>query len=190
MAGWLIPVKLHAQSWEFIREKDSIRIYTRTEPNSSLKSFKGEMTITSSMDKVKDRISNVKNFDWWDDDITEIRVLKFIPDSLIQYYIIYDVPWPLANRDLCVQAQISTDEKTGVRTIYSTPLPGVIPETDDMVRIKNYWQRWTIQPEGNGRIHLILEGFVDPGGNVPSWLYNMVITNTPWKVMSSLRDHL
>jgi hypothetical protein len=39
----------------------------------------------------------------------------------------------------------------------------------------------------NGVIRLILEGFVDPAGNVPTWLYNMVITETPLKIMRRVK---
>jgi hypothetical protein len=39
----------------------------------------------------------------------------------------------------------------------------------------------------NGVIRLTLEGFVDPAGNVPSWLYNMVIVETPLKVMRRVK---
>ncbi len=188
--GLLIAGGLRAQSWIFAKEKDSIRIFTRPEKNSNLKSFRGEMTVHSTMEKVNELIGNVKNFDWWDDDIQEIKVLKYIPDSLIQYYLIYDVPWPFTDRDLCVEAHISTDKITGIRTVYSVPLANVVPESPDMVRIKQYWQKWVIEPEENGKIYLILEGFVDPGGNIPGWLYNMVITETPLKIMKRLREHL
>ena len=190
IGGFGFTTGLRSQSWEFVKEKDSIRIYIRPEKDSDLKSFKGEMTVLSSMERVNSLIGNVKNFDWWDDDIRGIKVLKYIPDSLIQYYLIYDVPWPFSDRDLCVEAHINTDPVSGVRTVYSVPLQGVVPESPDLVRIKNYWQKWVITPEGDGKIYLVLEGFADPGGNVPSWLYNMVITNTPLKVMTRLRDHL
>ena len=66
---------LYSQSWNFIKEKDGIKIYTRKEANSSLKSFKGEAYLHTQMEKVTSLIGNVKNFDWWDDDITEIKVL-------------------------------------------------------------------------------------------------------------------
>jgi len=59
-----------------------------------------------------------------------------------------------------------------------------------MVRIKNYWQKWTIIPMEKGVIKLVLEGFVDPGGTVPAWLYNMVITDTPLKVMREVQKRV
>jgi hypothetical protein len=181
---------LYSQSWDFIKEKDGIKIYTRKEPNSSLKSFKGETYLHTKMENVTALIGNVKNFEWWDKDITEIKVLLNEKDKHVQYYLIYDVPWPITDRDLVVDAIITTDPVTGTRVVEARPLPNVVPEKPNLIRIKKYWQKWTIIPMEPGIVHVILEGFVDPGGNVPAWLYNMVITETPLKVIRSVQTHV
>ncbi|MCX6244819.1 MAG: START domain-containing protein [Bacteroidetes bacterium] len=178
---------LFAQAWNFIKEEDGVKLYTRKEDGSNLKSFKGIMDVTATMDKVTNLIGNVYNHNWWDENLREIKVLAYQKDKYFQYYLVYGVPWPFTDRDLCVEAQMTIDPVTGKRTIYATPLNNVIPEKHDVVRIKNYWQRWTVQPMENGVIRLTLEGFVDPGGNVPSWLYNMVIVDTPLKVMRRVK---
>jgi hypothetical protein len=137
-----------------VKEQEGIKLFTRKDDGSSLKSFKGVMDVTSTMDKVCDLLGNVENHDWWDENLREIKVLTYEKDKYFQYYLIYHVPWPFTDRDL---------------------------------RIKKYWQKWTIQPMENGVIHLTLEGFVDPAGNIPSWLYNMVIVETPLKVMRRVK---
>ena len=38
----LVP-RLWAQGWNFIKEKDGIKIYTRNQPNSQLKSLKAKL---------------------------------------------------------------------------------------------------------------------------------------------------
>ncbi|MCK9203378.1 MAG: START domain-containing protein [Bacteroidales bacterium] len=181
---------IYSQAWDFVKEKDGIKIYTRKEGNASLKQFKGVADIYAPMEKVCELVGNVKNTDWWDKNLEEINVLLYEKDKHIQYYLVYGVPWPLTDRDLCVDAKITTDPGTGVRIIYSTPLFNVVPERSDRVRIKEYWQRWTLQPVTSGCVHVILEGYVDPGGNVPDWLYNMVITDTPLKVIRGIKGRL
>jgi hypothetical protein len=176
------------QSWEFVKEKDGIKIYTRKEENSNVKSFKGESTFRAKIENVSFLLGNGKNFDWWDKDIREIKVLDFQENKFIRYYLIYDVPWPLSDRDLVVEALISTDPVTGERTVSAKPLLNVVPEKPDIVRIQRYSQKWTVRPLENGYVYVILEGTVDPGGNVPAWLINMVITETPLKVIRSLRE--
>lgn len=179
---------LRGQSWDFVKEVDGIKIFTRKELNSSLKSFRGEVTFKAKIDKVNLLVGNADNLDWWDKDISSVKVLAFEKDRFIRYYIVYKVAWPLSNRDLALDARISTDPVTGVRTVSAKPLLNAVPENPNLVRIKKYWQKWTVQPMDKGYVHITLEGFVDPTGNVPSWMFNMVVTETPLRALKALRD--
>jgi hypothetical protein len=179
-----------AQSWDFIKEKDGIKIYTRKEAGSSVKSFRGVADIHAPVASAYNLIGNVKNVDWWDKNVREIKILAFEKDKHSQYYLVYDSPWPVADRDLCVDATITTDPVTGVRTVVSVPLPGVVPERPGLVRIKDYRQQWTITPTGKDSFHAVLEGRVNPGGSVPDWVYNMVITDTPLKIFRGIKQRL
>ena len=186
----IFSIQVSGQNWDFVKEKDGIRIYTRNEPNSPFKSFRGIMDVNTTMDKVSQFIGNPKNMAWWDSDLREIKVLDYENEKFIRYYLIYDVIWPFTDRDLCVEARISSEPSSGTRIVFARPIANVVPENPDLIRIKNYWQKWTVQPVGRGVLRFFLEGYVDPGGSVPSWLYNMVITETPIKVMSALRKRL
>ena len=181
---------LTAQSWDFIKEKEGIKIYTRKAAGSSLKSFKGVTDIHASVDKVFNLIGNVKNLDWWDKNLREIKVLYYEKEKRSQYYLVYNSPWPVTDRDLCVDATITTDPVTGTRTIYSVPLLNVVPENPAYVRIKDYWQSWALEPIGKDVVHVVLEGYVDPAGSVPDWISNMVITDTPLKIIRGIKERL
>ncbi len=181
---------VQAQNWDFIKEREGIRIFTRRDAGSSLKSFRGETDIRTSMEKVCNLIGNVKNVDWWDKNLREINVLTYEKDKHVQYYLVYGAPWPVTDRDLCVDATITTDPVKGLRTISSVPLFNVVPENPKYVRIKKYWQKWVMQDMRNGTIHVTLEGFVDPAGSVPNWIYNMVITETPLKIIRGIKERL
>ena len=179
-----------AQSWDFVKEKDGIKIYTRKDAGSSLKSFKGVTDIHASADQVFNLIGNVKNLDWWDKNLREIKVLYYEKEKRSQYYLVYDSPWPVTDRDLCVDATITTDPVTGVRVVRAGPLLNVVPENPAYVRIKDYWQTWVLTPVGPDMVHAVLEGHVDPGGSVPDWIYNMVITDTPLKIIRGIKQRL
>ncbi|MEI6889909.1 MAG: hypothetical protein ACOYM0_08205 [Bacteroidales bacterium] len=184
----LLGLNLPAQTWNYIKEKNGIKIYTRIPENSAFKCFKGETVFHASMQELGLYIGNVKNFNWWDKNIRELRVLDPGSASYIQYYFIYHVPWPLNDRDLCVEVFISTDTLNGKKVVYARPLPGVIPQRKGIVRITDYWQKWTLIPLGKDSVQAILEGFVDPGGSVPAWLYNLVIVETPLKVIEGIKQ--
>jgi len=183
----LINLSVSAQSWKFIKEKDGIKIYTKESEGSSFKSFRGETVYHSTMEELSKFIGNVENVDWWDKNVKEIKVLYFKPDEIIKYYLLYDVPWPLNDRDLCVEAKITVDPVTGEKVVSAKPLFDVVPEKEGVVRIRHYWQKWTLKPIGKNTVQAVLEGSVDPGGIVPSWLFNMVIVDTPLKVMRGIK---
>lgn len=179
-----------AQSWNFIKEKDGIKIYTRQETGTSLKAYKGITEIHATADNVFALIENVNNTDWWDKNLTQIKVLLYEKNKRAKYYLVYDLPWPVTDRDLCVDVTVTTDPSSGISRITAVPLPGVIPERSEMVRIRDYRQTWTVSPAGRESAHVVLEGFVDPAGNIPEWLSNMLIVDSPVKVMSEVKQRL
>ena len=177
-----------AQSWDFIKEKDGIKIFTRRDPRKSLKSYKGVTDVKASAEMVFAMIENVNNTDWWDKNLNQIKVLFYEKYKRAQYYLVYELPWPVTDRDLCVDVIVTADPGTGAYTITAVPLQGVIPEHAGINRIKEYRQTWTVTPVGKDLSHVELEGYVDPAGSIPDWLSNMLIVDSPLKVMGGVRQ--
>lgn len=177
-----------AQNWEFIKEKDGIKIYTGKETGKTLRSYKGVADINAPASQVFAMIEDVNNTDWWDKNLTQVKVLLYEKNKRAQYYLVYDLPWPVTDRDLCVDVTVTTNPLTGVSIIKAAPLTGVIPESDDMIRITAYWQTWTVTPVGKGVTHVELVGYVDPAGSIPEWVSNMIIVDSPVKVIGEVKD--
>ena len=130
--------ELSSQSWNFAREDDGIKIYTRVLKNSSLKSYKGEVIIHAPVKKVCAMFGNPGNIDWWGPDFKGIKVLAYEPDKYVRFYYIYGMPWPLANLYLEVNAFVKADSLTGEYSVSSAPLLNGIPDVPGLVRIKKY----------------------------------------------------
>ena len=184
----MLSCSMAEQSWDFIKEKEGIKIYTRMETGKILKSYRGVTDINAPAEKIFSLMEDIKNTDWWDKKLTEIKVLLYEKNKRAQYYLIYDLPWPVPDRDLCVDVTITTDQVTGERKTNAVALNGVIPEHKGMVRIKDYRQTWTLIPAGQEMTHVVLEGFVDPSGNIPQWIPNIMIIEVPIKAISGLRE--
>ena len=176
---------LGAQPWTLAKEKEGIKVYTRTDSNSSWKSFKGEVTFRASIEKVNALLGTQHIYDWWPNEITDVKVLGYVPDRSIQYYMVFKLPWPFKNRDIVSETTITTNQ--GVSTYVAIHLPNKVAEKPELIRIKDYHQTWTVRPEGKETVHVTLEGSINPGGDVPAWLFNMVITETPLKTIHALR---
>jgi len=186
----MLSASLAAQSWDFIKEKDGIKIYTRHEAGMDLKSYRGVTDINAPAEKIYALIENINDNDWWDKNLTQIKVLKYEKNKGRQYYMIYSSPWPVSDRDICVDVSISRDTVTGECIFKSVAASGVVPERDGIVRIKDFRQTWTITPAGKEMTHIILEGYIDPDGSIPDWISNMLVSNSPYKAIVGVRDHV
>ena len=181
---------LSGQTWKFVKENNGVQIYTRQEPGKSLKSFKGVADINESAEKVFTLIEDINHTEWWDKNLTQIKVLLYEKDKRAQYYLVYNMPPPFKNRDLSVKVEVTIDQATGESKIIAVPLSGVIPEHKDLVRIKNYRQVWTVKPIGKNKTHVELEFYVEPVDNLPEWLLNMVLINSPVNSIKGLKQCL
>ena len=186
----MVSCSMAAQSWDFIKEKDGIKIYTRVEAGKSLKSYRGVTDINAPAEKIFTLMEDINNTDWWDKKLTHIKVLLYEKNKRVQYYMVYNLPWPVTDRDLCVDVKITIDTVTGECKFNAVALNGVIPERSDMVRIKDYRQTWTIIPANKEMTHVVLEGFVDPAGTIPNWISNMLIIESPIKAITGLKERM
>ncbi len=181
---------LLAQPWEFKKESDGIKIYTRMEAGKPLKSYKGIADIQAQAEKVFALLEDANHTEWWDKNIHPIRVLLYEKNKRAQFYMMYDLPWPITDRDLCVEATVTIDPVTGVRQITSVPLPGCASENPEIIRIRDYRQTWTVTPAGKESCHVVLEGYLDPAGSIPDWISNMLIVDSPINVICTVREQM
>ncbi len=186
----VISCQLAAQTWDFVKEQNGIKIYTSIDAGKSLKSYRGVTDIKAPAEKVFALIEDVNNTDWWDKNLTQIKVLRYEKYKRAQYYLVYDLPWPVTDRDLCVDVSVTLNPGTGEGKITAGPLSGIVPEKQDMVRIRDYRQTWTITPVNKVLTHVVLEGFVDPAGNIPDWVINMLIIDSPLKVIGAVKTRM
>ena len=181
---------ISAQDWKLEKDVDGIKIYTRDEPGSNNKAFKGITEVQASVDEVCAILEDVEQCDEWDEDVKEIKVFEHEQGKMFRYYISYEVPWPFQDRDLCLESVFTTDPATGNRQLKTKSIPDALPVEEDMVRMINYWQCWTLIAKPNGITEIVMEGFADPAGSIPSWVANMAVTGSPLKMLQNIRKEL
>lgn len=180
-------VPLQAQSWEFAKEKEGIRIYTMKVKDKPLKAYKGIAEINAPAEKVFALIENVNNTDWWDKSLSQIKVLGYEKNRFARYHLIFDMPWPVSDRELFVDAEVTIDPVTGTRKITAMPLRVDTPSSKDMIRISEYRQTWTVKPVSSNLTQVTLEGYVNPGGSLPAWIINMFIVDAPMNSIGEVK---
>ena len=186
----LIDSELNAQSWNLVREQDGIQIFTRREEGRSLKSYRGVADIQAPAEKIFALLENVNDNKWWADKLIRVDVLLYEKNVRSRYYMEYGLPWPLSNRDLVVEETVSADPVKGIYTTMAVPVRGLVPEYSNKVRMPAYRQSWLITATGKGSAHVMLEGYADPAGNIPDWITNLAIVDTPAGIIKGVMKRL
>jgi hypothetical protein len=185
LAGSLV-----AQSWNFVKEQDGIKIFTRQEAGKSLKAYKGTAVIHAPAEKVFALIEDVHHTDWWDPSLTQIKVLAYEKNKLAKYYLVYDSPWPVENRDLYVDVTVTIDRVKNVFTVTAISVAGAMPDHEGLVRIRDYRQSWTVSSAGENSANVVLEGYLDPAGNIPDWISNMLVNQSPLNAILGVKQRM
>lgn len=186
----VLPCALPAQSWDFIKEKEGIKLYTRQEAGKTNKAFRGVTVINAPAEKIFDLLDDINNTDWWDKNLTLVNVLHYEKHKAARYYVVYDLPWPLIDRDLCVDVTVTYGKANAESRISVVSVNGVVPEKNNMVRIKDYRETWIVKSAGEGMANVVFEGIIDPAGKIPDWISNMLIVDSPFKSITGLRDRV
>lgn len=174
------------QEWKLEKQKDNISIYTR-KTTTNLKEFKAVTTYKTSLEKIKNELSNVQNMNTWYDMITKVEVLKQISKTEAIYKIYFDFPPITSDRYSIINGNLTFENNIlKVKTKY-VEFPHV--KEKDRVLITNIYSEWTIKKEGD---LLAVEhiGFMDPSGSIPQWLINSNVVDSPMRTIKNLKKRV
>ena len=188
----LLPIlSIQAQNgWKERKDEDGIKVYTKEVGDSDFDSFKAEMTVKTTVKDVVSLLQDVKNYSKIFPDLSESKVLKREGDTVQYQYTRTAAPWPVSDRDGIYKMIFHTNRNTGAVNTEAYAVPDMLPEKEDVVRIRKSRAYWRITPKANGMVQIEYEVHADPGGNIPSWLANEAAVNVPFDTFKNLKKEL
>jgi hypothetical protein len=185
----MVPLMVCSQTdWEKKRDRNGIVIYTRVSEDNPLKEYRAQAKINYPILDVYEFSIDLERRPEWVIRCMGMEILDTIEDGLIRYHTRYDVPWPLADRDLVVSADLSFDgEKARLLTV-STELD--YPLEEGMIRMKSYREDVRLEKLDPQRTLFRAEGFADPGGTLPPWIINMFLVDGIYDSVIATREAL
>ena len=177
-----------AINWELKKSENGIQVFLRNTKNSAVKSFKGVMTVDGRLSSIVAVLEDIDSYPRWLFSCKSAKTLQQRSDTAVVNYIVTDMPWPVADRDSIVGASRSQNKSSKLIEIKLLAEPKLIPEVAGKVRIETMQGRWLLRPAGPGKINVIYEMTVDPGGNVPKWIVNAMSVDLPFNTLSGIRE--
>jgi hypothetical protein len=176
--------------WELRTEKQGIKIYTRTFPDSKFKAIKVELQLQTSLSRLVAVLLDVNTATEWVYATKSATLLKQVSPSDLIYYSEIRLPWPLSNRDFIARLITKQDPETKVVTIDGPTITDYVPVKKDIVRVKRSEGKWIITPEGDGHLRVEYTLRTDPGGDIPAWLFNLFVTHGPVESFEKLQQQI
>lgn len=180
-------------NWVLAKEKNAIRVYTRTIPNSDYKEFKAEVKITANLNDVLTFIKQPELCpDWQYKCIHKLRLNK----SYI--YKLSNLPWPLNDRYTVMKSEEFFNSKTKVHTINLNNirrdlLPEIIkqqlPSEGNTVQMRTSDGYWRFDLNHAPEIYITHQMHGDPAGVIPAGLANLGVINAAFVSLDNLKMH-
>ncbi|MCB1189223.1 MAG: START domain-containing protein [Leptospiraceae bacterium] len=175
-------------SWEKSLEKNDVVVYTRSVSYSSVKEYKAIARVHASLSTVYAVFNDVPNYKNWMHLCKKSKIVKDI--SLNQKYIYLEIQpkGPTSPRDVVINANITQNPKDKELIIQIQSIKDILPEKNGIIRVPKLKGYYKLKPLKNKEVEITYQQFVDPGGNVPAFLFNTTITSEPYNTLNNLRQ--
>ncbi len=188
----LIPILLllfadRAAAWTVVKERNGIQVKTRKIADSPIAQSLATVTVESKLSPLVALILDTDNQYKWIDSVDQSKTLKRVSATQSYNYTLSKAPWPVSDRDAVVLTEASQDPVTYVVQIRSHATPDYLPEKKGLVRVKIVDSLWTLTPLPGGEVEISYLLHSDPGGDIPAWLINSMITDQPLRTLKNLR---
>lgn len=175
-------------------DKDSIKVYVYSHKNSDFGTFKAVTYINASLDSIL-AVMLDNNSCTWIHACDKSFLIEDISFSERYHYQILDIPFPFEDRDFIFHSIMQQNPSTKAITITSTATPDYCSDKQsaqckevkphDLVRVSKSTGTYKLEPDGKGTKITWIQ-HTDPAGNLPSWVVNQFLVDTPYRTLKKL----
>ena len=175
-----------SNEWQLIKNdrQRQIRTYAKLEDNKRIRSFRVEGILNSRMDTIARVLLDFPNYSKWYWEVMESRLLKQTSATDYHVYLVHRAPYGLPNRDVILRATLELQSRERNFVVVKVKAePDYLPLVPKLVRMPAEDMTIRFTPLPNHRVQIDVEGYIDPGGKVPSWDANLIQRNAPYTVI-------
>ncbi|NTW63440.1 MAG: cyclase [Chlorobiaceae bacterium] len=170
-------------------KNDWLKIFTCPVPSSDFLSFVGVATMDAPQHAVLALLYDIEVATQWVWKTREMKVLKELSEDegRIVYQLV-SAPWPVSDREIITLSQGYIDPETSEVFIKLECKPDYLPLNDKYVRVPQLEGAWNIIPLSENQCRVVFRLHIEPGGEIPAWLANIAVIDTPFHTMNNMRE--
>ena len=180
-----------SQDWEKELENEKITVFTKKGEEDNIKAYKAYSFINHPIDDIYKVYVDFDNYYKWFEELEQVKLLSSERNDSTDrflYYSVVEFPWLFENRDMFTELTITKSPDVKY-TLVSKPVKDSV-KYEDYVRLENFYQHTELIKENDNRTKIIMEGKYDAGGNVPAWLMNMFVVESPLNSVVNIENYL
>jgi hypothetical protein len=175
--------------WVLEKNKDGVKVYTRSIEGWSIKEFKGVVSIQATLAQVEAAIRDSPNRSKWMHNSYDTKDVRWVSNNEVYTYSAIDAPWPVSDRDNVLHWKYNRVSDKFIR-IDMKAAPNEIAQVSGVVRVTRLEGFWTLEDKGNGYIEVVQQVAAEPGGSIPAWLANSSVVDAPYNTLYNLKKHV
>ncbi|MEN6474029.1 MAG: START domain-containing protein [Syntrophaceae bacterium] len=193
LVGFCISGAWAAESpWKNIGEKNGIVGFTRATTRSSVDEMKAIGIVDAPVAAIEALIRDIPAETEWMYKCNEATVIN-TPEfksggDIIYVYNVTDMPMPVSDRDAVAKAVYTIDKATGTVYIHVTNVQTTYKLDKKKVRMPLVDVSYTLVPKGADKTEVTYTALADPGGNLPSFVVNMLTKNLSIETVAGIRS--
>jgi len=181
--------KINSNTCTLRLKNDWLKIFTCPVPTSDFLSFVGIAEIDAPQHAVLSLLYDIDAATEWVWKTREMRLLQELSeDEGRVVYQLVSAPWPVSDREIITRSMGYMDPETSEVFIKLECMADYLPRNDKYVRVPELEGAWNIVPLSENQCRVVFRLHIEPGGEIPSWLANIAVIDTPYHTMINLRE--
>lgn len=180
-----------ASDWELVTEEDGVVVTQRAVPDREFPTFRGTTVIDATPYEILAVIQDVTRHTEWMENCIEARKLEEDGKGQRLGYNRTDLPWPLADRDAVILAQLTIREpdRSLLLEFAASEHPAAKP-IRGVVRMPTTNGHYKLESHTPNQTQVEYQVDTDPGGHLPKWLVRRSTKYLPLRTLTGLRAQI
>jgi hypothetical protein len=166
-------VSMAASEWRKVLDENGVKGYARSVPGSDILEFRSTLVIPARIELIAEILRDVQGLKRGSSRCREVRILEMRDRNHYTFYVAYDLPVPMDDRDVVIRVSTTYDLALGraVCELAAVDSP-LMPPRQGYRRIKDLRAQFVFEYLGREKTGIVYTSRTDPGGHIPDFLVN------------------
>jgi hypothetical protein len=173
-------------NWKWEVNEHNVDVYLSSIPGTDAQAFKAITKMNAQKQVIFSKLIDVSSYTKWMADCVSATVIKAINENEYIARFVNDSPWPVQDRDVVFHRYHEVTPSGGLLLKFKVESHHVA-ENESYVRITTGHGYFLVEDTDQENVSLVTyEMYVEPGGDLPAWMVNAVVTDSPIETLSKL----